>query len=476
MKQILLLYILCLTTCAIQAQIKLPKIIGSNMVIQQGKPISIWGSALPDTPISVQFNGQTQKTVTNKQGNWNVQLLPMKASKLPQTMIIKSRKEKLELKNILIGEVWLASGQSNMEYTMKLHHHYKKPRHGKDIQQEEFEKARLPLMRILHVEKSSDADSLPTKGWQNINHESLATLSATAYFFGKTLIDSLGIPVGIISSSVGGTQIETWTPEDAYMASPLFKTKIKDHKLNDVQIARHFNPMIREIIPFTLKGFIWYQGETNLMAGNIDSYPDLQRTLVESWRSLWKDTSLPFYYVQIAPHTYSQRRRFHINNWESLPRFWEKQTGCMQIPHTGMAVTTDLVDDVTDIHPSYKWEVGRRLALWALSHDYGYKQLVYSGPQYRTMHIEGNKIILEFDHVGSGLTTNNGKAPEWFQIAGENNRFYQAEAIIKANKIILSSNKVQHPINARFAWDEIARPNLINQEGLPAVPFRTDNL
>ena len=474
MKKVVALIVMCVGVTMTHAQIRLPKVIGNNMVLQQNKPVAIWGYAEPSSTIKVSFGKQSLKTSSDDKGKWEVQLKPMKASKEPQKMIIKSAKNQVVLDNILVGEVWLASGQSNMEYVMQRNRNYLKPKNGEDIQMQEVEKANLPPMRILYVRKDLKTDTLPSAGWKTIDKESIASLSAPAYFFGKTLIDSLNVPVGIISTSWGGTMIETWIPEQAFLDSPVFKDQVKNHSLHNTDMGRRFEHMVREMIPYTLKGFIWYQGESNLTAGHFDEYVEMQKILVNTWRSLWGEATLPFYYVQIAPYVYSQRRGdLYVNTWEALPRFWEKQTECMQIPYSGMVVTTDLVDEVKDIHPPYKWEVGRRLALWALTHDYGRKNLVYSGPKYQSMQVDGNKAVLSFESVGSGLTTNDGKALNWFQIAGKDNRFYNASAVIEGDKVIVTSDRVAQPVKVRFAWDEIAKPNFCNKEGLPAIPFRT---
>lgn len=233
--------------------------------------------------------------------------------------------------------------------------------------------------------------------------------------------------------------------------------------------------MILPIVPYTLKGFLWYQGETNLTLGDREIYTEKQKLLVHSWRELWQDETLPFYYAQIAPHTYSQRRNDKTaHTWQTLPEFWEAQTRCLEeIPYTGMIVTTDLVDKVSDIHPPYKWIVGERFARLALAHQYGKKDLVYSGSVFRKMMVEGEKAILEFDHIGSGLITSDGKAPNWFQIAGKDGYFQKADAVIQGDKVIVTSQRVKEPVEVRFAWDEVAMPNLCNKEGLPAVSFRT---
>lgn len=470
---ILSLFIIPVTLCS---QVRLPKVLGDNMILQQGKKVNIWGYSAPQENITVKFQKQVKKVKADENGNWAVKLDELTATKTPQQLIVQGKKNKVVLKNILIGEVWLASGQSNMEYSMNNHPKYAKPKKGdQDYLYKEYTNANSPIIRTFYVEKNLKSDSLPSKGWQIINQETLAPVSAPAYFFAKSLVDSLDIPVAIISTSWGGTPIETWTAEEAYMNSAIFKNDVTDHKLKGISIGERFDKMVKPIIPYSLKGFLWYQGETNLMNGDLTIYADKQKLLIDSWRSAWNDDSLPFYYVQLAPYIYSQRRGDLVaNTWETLPRFWEVQTSCLNIPHTGMVVTTDLVDDLKDIHPSYKWIVGERLARLALCNDYGKKDLVCNGPTFKKMSFDEDNIILEFENIGSGLTTNNNNAPDWFYIKDKDGRFKKAEAAIRDNKIILErKDKINNPV-VRFAWDEVAMPNLINKEGLPALPFRTD--
>jgi sialate O-acetylesterase len=234
-----------------------------------------------------------------------------------------------------------------------------------------------------------------------------------------------------------------------------------------------YKGLIEPLIPFTIKGVLWYQGESNLMVEDQQTYPAKFELLLNTWRSVFKNENLPFYFVQIAPYLYTARKDAKQHTITSLPEFWEAQTKCLQFTNTGMVVTTDLVDDLTNIHPSYKWTVGRRLALVALHKTYGQKQALYSGPVYKSAKIKKNTIVLQFTNVGSGLTTNDGNALTWFSIAGEDGKFVNATAEIKRDKVIVSSSEVAMPKYVRFAWDEKAQPNLINKEGLPAVPFRT---
>ncbi|MBQ8607932.1 MAG: hypothetical protein IJ417_07070 [Bacteroidaceae bacterium] len=459
------------------AQVTLPKVISDNMVLQQGKKVNIWGEAAPGERVIVKFQRQTKKTVADEQGRWSVQLDELKATHKPQQMTVRGKKNTIRLKNILIGEVWLASGQSNMEYSMNNHPKYAKAKKGNPNRlKEEFEQANSPIIRLMYVKKELKSDTLPSNGWQTLSQETLAPMSAAGYFFAKRLVEELDVPVGIISTSWGGTRIETWTPEEAYAESPLFKEKLKEHKIDGHRVGERFYKMVEPMIPFTLKGFLWYQGESNLIdLGPTDNYYDKKKTLIECWRKAWKDDALPFYYVQISPYTYSTRRGdFVANAWDALPRFWEEQTRCLQIPKTGMVVTTDLVDNVKDIHPSYKWTVGERLARLALAKDYGKTETVFCGPTYKSLKVEGKKVVIEFDHTYGGLKTSDGKAPDWFTVKLNNGRYSKPQsAYIEENRVVLTHERLDPSGSVRFAWDELAMPNLINGEGLPALPFRT---
>lgn len=477
MKKIICAFVLAFLFAGVSpSQIRLPKIIGHQMVLQQGKEVNIWGYANPMEKVSVRFDGKTQKTVADEKGCWNVQLPVLNASAKPATMTITAGKYKTVLNDILVGEVWLASGQSNMEYRMLPPAKYQRPYKGEDIQQQELDKASCPMMRVLYVERNLKTDTLPSVGWQKVDKTSLPPIAAAAYFFGKNLIDSLNVPVGIISTSWGGTAIEVWTPEQAYLESE-FKDEIINHTLHNNTIGDRFEHMMFEMAPYTMRGFIWYQGESNLTDSDSPEaiYTAKQRIMVESWRKTWNDPTLSFYYVQISPYLYSQRRDLHPRTWDALPKFWEAQTMCMlEDERTGMVVTTDLVDDLKDIHPSYKWIVGERLARWALVKDYGRKELTCLGPTFRSMEIKEGKVVLSFDHVDGGLLTNDGKAPTCFQLIGANGRFENASAEIVGDKIVLTPKAIKDPKYVRFAWDEAARPNLINAAGLPALPFRSN--
>ena len=319
-------------------------------------------------------------------------------------------------------------------------------------------------------------------------------------------------PIGLINTSWGGTRIEPWTPPEGFESVPALSSiteEIKDMK-NDYRIqfsdklkqvedwiaesrevlendgvilqmpenihpltphqrpTALYNSMIHPFVPFAIRGALWYQGESNMGEGMM--YHEKMKALINGWREIWGQGDFPFYFVQLAPHNYSGDR----HDATRLPRFWEAQAATMALPNTGMVVITD-VGNIRDIHPRNKQDVGLRLALWALAKDYGKTDLVYSGPLYKSMKVEGNTIRLSFDHVGGGLMARDETPLTWFQIAGEDKQFVEAVAEVDENTVVVSSDSVESPVAVRFGWHEIAEPNLVNKEGLPASPFRTDS-
>ena len=233
--------------------------------------------------------------------------------------------------------------------------------------------------------------------------------------------------------------------------------------------------MIQPVIPFALQGFLWYQGESACFLNESIRYAYKQKLLMESWRSDWNQPKAPFYFIQIAPYTYSGAKDVPPHTAENLPEFWESQALTLILPNTGMITITDLVDSIVDLHPGYKWEVGRRLALVALNKTYGYKDIVCSGPTFKSLKIIQNKAVVTFENIGNGLMSRDGKPLTWFTVAGSDGKFVSAIAEIKGNTVIVSSPDIPNPVNVRFAWNEAAQSNFINKEGLPAVPFRSDN-
>jgi len=477
----LFIFIFCLLLTglsAVQANIVLPKILGHNMVLQRNKSVPVWGLADKGEKITVTFAGQTQTTIANDSGKWLLKLNPMKESEAPREMTI-SGKNTVVLRNILVGEVWLCSGQSNMEYSMRKNSKLQSTVKGAKPAEDDLLTANNSNIRIFLVRRKYMSPDSTHAGWSPAiaSEAALKDFSALGYFFAKNLYAKLHIPVGMISAAVPGSRIEPWIEADKLNVSP----KLKDGKVLEPLTAdggdagKFYSTMIQPLIPFALKGFLWYQGESGCFLNENIRYAYKQKTLMESWRIDWNDSKAPFYFVQIAPYTYSGARDVRPHTAENLPEFWEAQALTLKLPETGMITITDLVDSIVDLHPGYKWEVGRRLALVALNRSYGFKYLVCSGPTFKSMQIENGKIEVSFSNMGSGLQSRNGKPLTWFSIAGKDGKFVPARAEIRADKVIVSSPEVTSPTKVRFAWNEAAQSNLINREGLPAVPFRSDN-
>ncbi len=385
-----------------------------------------------------------------------------------------SGKNTITLHDVLIGEVWVCSGQSNMQFDV---HSVTNAKH--EIAAATHLQIRLFTVPMLAATQPvDDVDAY----WKECTPYSVPSFSAVAYFFGRSLHEQLGVPIGLIDTSWGGTRIEPWTPPVGFRSVPAVasiltdmdhgqavkraaKSRKEKKGMPSQQIpTRLYNGMIHPLVPFAIRGAIWYQGESNVGEGML--YFDKMKALIMGWRSVWNEGDFPFYYVQLAPFRYGKA------DPTALPRIWEAQTAALSVPDTGMAVIND-IGNVTNIHPQDKQDVGKRLALWALAKNYG-KQIVYSGPLYKSMSVDGSSIRVKFDHVGGGLAARDGKPLTWFTVAGEDHKFVDAVAKFDGDSIVVSSTKVEKPVAVRFAWDQVAEPNLANVEGLPASAFRTD--
>ncbi|HEY4324858.1 MAG TPA: sialate O-acetylesterase [Mucilaginibacter sp.] len=456
-----------------KAEVILPQILGNNMVLQCNKPVPIWGTAAIGEKVVVTFANQTKTALPDESGNWKVVLDPMLASAQPRILTI-SGTNTIKLNNILVGEVWLCSGQSNMQYEMRKNSKVAKPDTSTaNSPVDELERAHNPEIRIFLVTQKNlgKSDSTHT-GWNIAEGTALRDFSAAGYFFAKNLNHDLNVPVGIISSAVSGSRIEPWAPLVAFDAVPYFKA-------NNVKIdgdpGKFYAKMIQPLAPFAISGFLWYQGESNCFLGESITYTYKMEALINSWRKLWHNEAMPFYYVQIAPYYYSKAKSIIPCTEEREPEFREAQTMALKIPHTGMIVTTDLNDNINNLHPPFKWLVGQRLELLALTKTYGKHDVVFSGPIYKRMRVKGNKIILSFEHTDGGLISHDGKPLDYFSIAGSDGKFFNADAVIEGGKVVVSSPEVTSPAEVRFAWNEAAQPNFYNKSGLPAIPFRTNN-
>lgn len=472
---------LVLGASASTADVKLPAIIGSNMVLQRDMALPIWGWADAGEEVSVSIAGQTHKATAGADGKWSVKLAALKVSDKPQTMTIKG-KNSLELGNILVGEVWLASGQSNMQWGVN----------GSLNPKEEIAAAKYPNLRLFSAKIISQREpQKDTEGkWSECSPASVAGFSAVGYFFGRHLHKELNVPVAIIHSSLGGTLCEAWTKQEFLESDPDFKP-ILDRQANADAAEKKareanqdpkkkinsawnsnsptglYNGMIAPLVPFAIRGAIWYQGESNL--GRAQQYRKLFPTMIRNWRQDWNQGDFPFLFVQLAPY------RYRGQDPATYAELCEAQTMTLTTsPNTGMAVTND-IGNVNDIHPQNKQDVGKRLALNALAKVYGRKELVYSGPIYKSMEKKEGKIVLHFDHVGGGLAVRGGGELSSFTIAGADQKFVPAKAEIVGNTVVVSSPDVADPVAARHAWRDDAAPNLVNKEGLPASLFRTDD-
>ena len=473
---LLILSILLVVSASLSAEVILPKVIGHNMVLQRLKTVPIWGTASPGEKITVSFGAQRKETIASDSGKWVVKLNPMEASELPREMII-SGTNTIKLKNILVGEVWLCSGQSNMEYAMRKNSKIQGTVKGKKPLEDDLLTANNPNIRIFLVRRKYMSPDSTHNGWDQASGTALKDFSAVGYFYAKEMYQKLHIPIGMISSAVPGSRIEPWIEAKRLEISP----KMKDGKVLEPLTSdggdpgKFYNTMIEPLIPFSIRGFLWYQGESNCFLNENIRYAYKFKTLIESWRSDWGNLNMPFYFVQIAPYNYSSSKDVRPHSPENLPEMWEAQSLALTLPNTGMITITDLVDSIVDLHPAYKWEVGRRLSLVALNKTYGFTEIISSGPTFKGMKITKNKIEVTFTNTGSGLISRNGKPLDWFTIAGADGKFVPAKAEIIGDKVIVSSPEVKSPVAIRFAWNEAAQSNFINKEGLPAVPFRSNN-
>ncbi len=461
MKNYVFFFFLLLANIAL-AKIWTPSILSDNMVLQQQSTAIIWGwTTATNETITISGSWNNKKvSVQAHQGVWQAQL-PTPIAGGPYTLTIEGH-EQLVFSNVLIGEVWIASGQSNMQWT---------PNMGLDNVQEEIQNANYSNIRFFQVpQRKSNTPQDDTPGqWATCTPETMQDFSSVAYFFGRKLHKNLNVPVGLISSNWGGTPVEVWIPSELITADEELQAaanKLSEFEWWPEKPGVTYNSMIHPLVKFNIAGAIWYQGESN--RANATSYYRSFPLLINSWRNSWKK-DIPFYFTQIAPFTYEKDEK---DIKAAVVRDAQLQT-MHTVVNTGMVVTND-IGNLKDIHPTNKQEVGRRLALWALAKTYGAKIPAYSGPVYESMEVVKNKIILHFDHAEGGLMM-KGKTLKEFYVAGEDKIFHEAKARIKGSTVIVSSSSVKNPIAVRFAFYDKALPNLFNSEGLPASAFRTDD-
>lgn len=459
-KNIFYCYFVFLFSSMTFSQTKLASFFSDNMVLQQKEQVAIWGEDKENTTIKISGSwGEKAKVKTDKNGRWKVKLQTPAAGG-PYSLTIKGS-EKVTLKNVLIGEVWLCSGQSNMQMPIK--GFANQPVVGS---LETILNSKNAQIRMFRVNQNASLTPLKnvTGKWEEASPETTGKFSATAYYFGHKLQKLLGVPVGLIHTSWGASTAESGTDKETISNFKSAKIPIKiPAKKKQYEPTLLFNAMLHPFIGYNLKGVIWYQGESNRLRAS--EYENLITKMVTSWRAKWQQ-DFPFYFVQIAPFSYKNTNAAFIR---------EAQLRTMlSLKNSGMAVTLD-VGECKNIHPSNKKIVGDRLAYWALSKTYNFEGIAYSGPVYKKMKIKNSKAILTFDYAKNGFSS-FGKKIEGFEIAGADKVFYKADIKRNRNKTItVWSEKVQKPVAVRYAFNNCVLGTLFNTEGLPASSFRTDN-
>lgn len=463
---------LLLTASISHAKIKLPAVVSSNMVLQRNTTINLWGWADPHEKISISTSwlDQPLKVEANKYGRWQI-VVKTTNSTTPQQIRLVSENSDISLDNILFGEVWVCSGQSNM--AQPLSGFEGQPTFGGQKAIMQSANAQLRIFTVNRFGSKRPLDDLEKHiSWQEVTPQNLKDFSAVAYFFGKQLQEILQVPVGIIHTSWGGSTVEAWMSEPVLNSHReiLLNQSDRAPKFTQRTPSMLFNAMIHPIIPYTIQGVLWYQGESNLQYSK--AYKSLFPAMVNDWRTRWGKGNFPFYYVQIAPYLYGSNDYYSPKDNSAYIR--EAQLHCLDsIPNSGMAVTLDIGSKFS-IHPPKKREVADRLLFLALNKTYGYTDIVASAPQYNSYFIEGDAIHLTFKNTQKGFFVSDTLSR--FEIAGEDRVFYPAEAKIqKLHTIVVKSAAVPNPIAVRYAWRNWVEGSLLDTNLLPVSSFRTDN-
>lgn len=477
------------------ADVGLPALFGEHMVVQRDLPVHVWGTAEPGEAVDVEFRGQSVSTTAAPNGRWEVYLDPGTAGG-PFGLVVEGN-DRIEIADVHVGEVWVGSGQSNMVWPLQ---------RSRDAEQE-IAAAQFPEIRYFKVAlNTSDTRLDDVEGqWQAVSPETAGEFSGVGYFFARHLHERLGVPIGVIQSAWGGTPAESWTSARTMAEEPALEKMSAEFaaeaeagervyaerlaawekrsaaaKAAGKEVPRRppppralrpqnrpsalFNAMVAPLLPYAIRGAIWYQGENNAQRGQGFLYRRLFRSMIEDWRHEWGIGAFPFLFVQLANYG-------RVPEESTWPELREAQAMTLGLTNTGMAVTID-IGNPTDIHPRNKQDVGLRLALAARAIAYGENDLEYSGPIFRQATRAPSGLRLWFDHAGGGLEARGGQL-EGFQVAGRNGKFVAAQASISGNTVLVSSASVKHPVRARYAWAADAKGNLFNDAGLPASPFQT---
>ncbi len=486
------------------AELTLPAVFSNHAVLQREQPIQVWGKAAPGTQVTVELDSvRTASATADGEGRWRVALQSMVAGG-PYELRVTDGQSTHTLLDVLVGEVWVCAGQSNMEMWVR----------DCDDAENQIATADRPQIRHLNVPHSLSAIALEDQPgrWQVCQPQTVSAFTAVGYHFARRLQDKLGVPIGLLNSTWGGTRIEPWISPTGLARVPSLKSIadiaalraptnhayqecVRDYLAEHEAWAAHaqacmdrgaavprppmyplkiatpldrqeptvlHNAMLHPLIPYTIRGVIWYQGEANRRD---DHYVDKTRALVEGWRQLWR-ADLPYYYVQIAPGRYNRM------DPDVLPRFWMQQARIeREIPNSSMTVIHD-VGDPENVHPPHKQAVGQRLANQALTLTYRRDVGEYKGPRFRKMSVLGNRVRIVFDHVGAGLASRDDRPLSWFELCGHETQWVKAQAeIVAADTVEAWSGPVEEPVAVRFAWHKLAQPNLMNRAALPAAAF-----
>lgn len=473
MRKLLLAGMLLLLVFQAHAELKLPKVFADHMVLQRELAIPVWGWADAREWVNVEFNAKKYRVRADKEGKWSLKLDAFSAGG-PYTLSVNTKKESVVYSDVLVGDVWLLGGQSNMEWALK------NTNNGEDS----IKVADYPNIRLFEVGRNLSLraiEDVPEAKWSVCSPETVANFSAIGYYFARQIQADLDVPIGLLDINWGGTVSEAWTSDTALKTHADFQQKVQanladgpkdfsnpdDRKPNNWPTSLFYG-MLEPVIPFGIKGALWYQGESN--APRAYQYREIFPLMIEDWRSHWGQGDFPFLWVQLANFK-QPKEKAEDSDWAELR---EAQTMALSLPNTGQAVIIDK-GEANDIHPRDKWTVGQRLAVAAKKVAYGL-EVVHSGPTYKDMRVEGNSVRISFDNVGSGLVVDDKYGyVKGFSVAGSDKVFHWVKGRQDGNEIVLDTSKIARPVAVRYGWaDNPDDVNLYNKEGLPANPFRTD--